>query len=270
MARKYVNSRAEVTAAFPSFTGIERKNPKGEGYPQITESITVPATPDAEGRYRLQLAYVPLKKLGFAVTVNSLAKTPVRDGTTLASSEVGVGWEIGTLDFHSSLAGLTGSCVYEHKGTGITALDVIQWEKMLEALQGYVYPGLEFGAGVDVRQYFIPSVPLSTSHEYAGGLLAFTETEKRLVRIHVFAGDVSTLSTNPSDVTIVRVKVGTTNQYDVNLPVTAPSDGVWRQDYIPAEPDQPINFDDHDAKIVITTPDVAGGHGNIMVELTFQ
>lgn len=143
MAKTYKPTPAEVSAGFPAtiYSPTDRLDPKIGGHGSITEPFTVPASADSEGKYRVLLKYVPLDTPTFSCTVNALSKAPVRYGSTVASSEVGISWELPVLEFAAALAGLAGSTTYDRWGSTLPAPDLTLIEKELAAVQEYARNG---------------------------------------------------------------------------------------------------------------------------------
>ena len=105
MAKIYTNNIADITAQFPNYVAENRLNPDAD-YPVRTETGTVPATPDSDGLYRIELDYVINASKAITVEVDGNAKTFVEYGVAVTASQYGGNLRgIPIIEFHSSLAG---------------------------------------------------------------------------------------------------------------------------------------------------------------------
>lgn len=136
MSWKYSNTLAEITAAFPTSAYTPRGFANAEtGLSPITENITVPATPDAGGRYRVELSNLIARQASVAVTVNSVLLSNIAYGVAPTAGQCAISFvDVPILEFHSSLAGLTGTCAYTPLGSPLSASRLNQLEKEIAAL----------------------------------------------------------------------------------------------------------------------------------------
>lgn len=91
-------------------------------YSVISEPLTVPATADADGRYRLELDFAIAGASSAVVTINSVQLSPLPYGVAPSAGEVGIDTvDAPILEFHASLAGLTGTISYKPLGSVLSA-----------------------------------------------------------------------------------------------------------------------------------------------------
>lgn len=123
MTETYTNDIADVVASYPgaAYTARQILN-RANDYLEVTENITVPASADDDGLYRVELNHGILQTATLTVTINSVVLTPIQYGQSPSSGEVGVNYAgVPVLQFHASLAGLTGTAVYTPLGTVVSS-----------------------------------------------------------------------------------------------------------------------------------------------------
>lgn len=137
MARPYTNSIAAVAASFPgaAYTPIEFRNEDLNGYDVVSEAFTVPSDPDGDGKYRLELDFIPLEQSTFEISVDGNALTVIPWGETPSADEVALSLETGAVEFHSSLADLEGEASYRARGSDLTSQVFNRVQRELAAVQ---------------------------------------------------------------------------------------------------------------------------------------
>jgi hypothetical protein len=263
MATDYIPDPADVTAEFPTFTAQEYLDLLKTGHGNVTETGTVPG---AASNFTVLLKDRILRNGTLTVTSGGDTLFPVPYGTAPDANEFGYGYELPLVQFDSTREGETYSILYTRAGTPIAAQRMTQIERMLQAIQAYVYPG-STGNGIDVRQYFIPGVPAMSSTKLAYSLVS--QGMKFLTRLSIFANDISDLSPTTSDLTTMYLTIPG-DVIDISLPVIGTdlqkrfktldfAPGVW-----------PIDATGGAAPYFITCPVNAGGHANLTIEVTLQ
>lgn len=169
MARTYTNSLAAVAASFPGsvYEPVQRLN-GAQDYTEITETFTVPAVADSEGRYRVELDYA----------INSNVTPVINCGVTLdlaripypsvpAAGQVGVAVsDVPILEFHADRAGETGQITYQPLGSVRTA----GWENRIQVEIAAVQEAVGTGDIADSR--LSDNVPLldAATNAFEGNL----------------------------------------------------------------------------------------------------
>lgn len=140
MARTYKPTLAELSASFPG--SVFQPTPwldRATDHAPVTESFTVPASADSEGRYRVILDYAIQSSPPPKVTVGMTELVLVPYGITPAAGEVAVHFAgAPILEFDSTLAGQTGEVEYTPIGSVLNSVEVNQWQLELEAVQSVV------------------------------------------------------------------------------------------------------------------------------------
>jgi hypothetical protein len=266
--RSWADSLTEVTVDITAaYTPIEMK-PYGDYNTPYTDNTldggsSGTAVVPAGSPYRLVLDYRP-KRNSLSITLNGVTTSLREAGAIAAAGAVVVDYVSGELLFHSADTGKAVVATYKHFGSVPDPYFVMKMEKMIEALR----LGLGAGGGLDVRQYFIPGVPVEAGRVYNQGYIAHTTASRLLKRISVFANDISSLSATESDVTQISVVIGSSS-WGASLVVTGTDDEKRFVTVEPESSEQRIEFTE-DTPIQIIVADVAGGHGNLTVELTIQ
>ena len=146
MAKKYINSKDDYTAKYPNYVAPERKD--FGLYDQITESITIPSTPDDNGKYIMVLDYMINGAESIVVTIDGNELVNVLFGIAPTASQVAINFEgIPKIEFHSSLAGKSGNVKYSPVGSYQSAAFDIEIAKEIEALQSISGGGSGGGSG---------------------------------------------------------------------------------------------------------------------------
>ena len=132
-ARRYTNSMSDVTAAAMG-AGIETtdfRDYSTTGYAVAGETITVPASADSDGKYRVMLQMQP--RAG-TLTVNHGGTSLGLVASTLAPSlnQVGVDWQKGVLIFPAASASWSCTASYTGNGTVTLAPRMNQLQKDLD------------------------------------------------------------------------------------------------------------------------------------------
>lgn len=130
--RPYASSLSQITAAFPGaiITPRERRDGRTSLSP-VTETGTVP---DSSFAYTQRLEYDASVSAGMTVTVGGVSRTVIDTGTP-NTAQVLVNWDYGLLIFNAADAGGAISCTYTPKRTILSAMDLMQWEKELAAVE---------------------------------------------------------------------------------------------------------------------------------------
>lgn len=186
---QYSNSLAEVTAVFPGavYTPVEIKNydEVGDSSYNRTRNGTVPATPDADGRYRVHLDGVLKSQVVPTVTVGGAARTLVKYGETVQSGQFAVSLLLGIVEFHSSDAGLAFQAVHTIFGGYLSAALIHQLQKEIAALE--TYAGLH---GVNLSCY-VHGEATTGALVATMALDASGQSSRTACRISVHANDLS-------------------------------------------------------------------------------
>lgn len=137
MSFPYTKNLATYTAAYPGsvFTPIEFLNRDDNGTDVVDEPFAVPATPDADGKYRVNLGMAVLEQPSISIRVASNDRARVPWGEPVATGQVGLQIRTGAMEFHASDAGLTGLASYKGRGTPWMAHFAHMIQKELVATQ---------------------------------------------------------------------------------------------------------------------------------------
>ena len=101
MARAYTNAVADVTAVFPGdvYTPIDVRNEDLNGYDVTNETFDVPSEADGDGKYRMELDFVPIEQTTLTITADGDPLTVIPWGETPAADEVALSLETGRWNF---------------------------------------------------------------------------------------------------------------------------------------------------------------------------
>lgn len=132
--RRYFPTLALAVASYPTsnYTPVDARDydeNAGATYDR-TDTGTVPAS----SPYRMFTELKPKRNSGMTVTVGGVSRTIVRLGTQ-ASGQVGVDFNSGMLEFHSSDAGGSASVTYQGVGTLIDATLLNRMQNEIVAVQ---------------------------------------------------------------------------------------------------------------------------------------
>lgn len=137
MARAYTNAVADVTAVFPGdvYTPIDVRNEDLNGYDVTNETFDVPSEADGDGKYRMELDFVPIEQTTLTITADGDPLTVIPWGETPAADEVALSLETGAVEFHADRAGETVVASYRGRGTNLTSQVLNQMQREIEAVQ---------------------------------------------------------------------------------------------------------------------------------------
>lgn len=146
MARPYTNNIADVTAGFPTnvYTPVNFRNEDLNGYDVINETFTVPAAPDGDGKYRMELDFIPLEQSTFEMTADGDPLTPIPWGEAPAADNVALSLETAGIEFHASRAGAEILTSYRARGSDLTSQIFNRLQKELAAAQSEIKTGARF------------------------------------------------------------------------------------------------------------------------------
>lgn len=139
MAFPWIKALAAYIAVFPgALMAPDEVLPLDlNGYEISNEAFTVPASPDGEGRYRLNLNLVPLDMPSTSIEIETEARTIIPYGEPPSAGQIALSFDSGAMEFHASDAGLDGLADYTGKGTPDAPYFRIKIAKELRAVQEF-------------------------------------------------------------------------------------------------------------------------------------